>query len=139
LSVINISEVIPFLNSFRNRGVNMKLLVLVLNKTEKLDELLTEFANRNISGATVLESMGMARLLSHKHDEDEIPFLGALRVFLNPEREKSKTIFAAIPDEQLTEAVGIIESIVGDLSAHDTGVVFSVPIDYTKGICKIGE
>ena len=117
----------------------MKLLILVLSKTEKLDELLTEFANRNISGATVLDSMGMARLLSHKHDEDEIPFIGSLRVFLNPEREKSNVIFTAIQDEQLTEVVSIIESVIGDLSVPDTGVVFSVPIDYTKGLCKIGK
>lgn len=113
----------------------MKLLFFVLNKTEKLDAVLTEFANRNISGATVLESMGMARLLSHKHDEDEIPFLGSLRTFLNPEREKSKVIFAVIQDEQLSEAVSAIEHVVGDLSVKDTGVVFSVPIDFAKGIC----
>lgn len=117
----------------------MKLLFFVLNKTEKLDEILAEFAHSNISGATVIDSMGMARLLSHKHDEDEIPFLGSLRSFLNPEREKGKVIFTAIQDEQLSDAVKIIETIVGDLSKKDTGVVFSVPIDFVKGIVKNGE
>ncbi len=81
----------------------------------------------------------MARLLRHKHDEDEIPFLGSLRTFLNPEREKGKVIFTAIEDEQLSEAVNIIETIVGDLSKKDTGIIFSVPIDFVKGIVKNGE
>ena len=117
----------------------MRLLLFVLNKTEKLDSLLAEFARENIGGATVIESMGMARLLSHKHDEDEIPFLGSLRTLLNPEREKSNVILAAIEDEQLTTAVKVIEQVVGDLSVRDTGVIFSMPIDYTKGIYKIGE
>jgi hypothetical protein len=117
----------------------MRLLFYVLNKTEKLDDILTEFARRNISGATVLESMGMARILSHKHDEDEIPFLGSLRKFLNPEREKSNLIFAVIRDDQLSEAVSIIEGIVGDLSANNNGVVFSLPLDYTKGIADNGK
>ncbi|MFV0341486.1 MAG: hypothetical protein ACK5JH_01150 [Anaerocolumna sp.] len=117
----------------------MKLLFFVLNKTEKLDEILADFARNNISGATVIDSMGMARLLSHKHDEDEIPFLGSLRTFLNPEREKSKIIFTAIQDEQLHQAVEIVEGIVGDFSKKDTGVVFSVPIDFVKGIVKNGE
>jgi hypothetical protein len=112
----------------------MRLLFYVLNKTEKLDDILTEFARRDISGATVLESMGMARILSHKHDEDEIPFLGSVRKFLNPEREKSNLIFAIINDNQLEEAVNIIEGIVGDLSAKNNGVVFSLPLDYIKGI-----
>lgn len=117
----------------------LKLLFFVLNKTEKLDDVLTEFSRRNIKGATVLESAGMARLLSHKHDEDEIPFLGSLRTFLNPEREKSKTIFTVIREDQLEEAVSAIESVVGDLSCRDAGVIFSVPIDFTKGICEVGE
>jgi hypothetical protein len=117
----------------------MRLLFYVLNKTEKLDDILTEFARRNISGATVLESMGMARILSHKHDEDEIPFLGSVRKFLNPEREKSNLIFAIINDNQLEEAVNIIEGIVGDLSAKNNGVVFSLPLDYIKGITENGK
>lgn len=117
----------------------MKLLFLVLNKTEKLNDVLAELARRNISGATVVESMGMARLLSHTHDEGEIPFLGSLRTFLNPEREESKVILTVIHEWQLSEAVNAIESVVGDLSLKDTGVVFCVPIDFTKGIRKIGE
>lgn len=117
----------------------MKLLFLILNKTEKLDEVLTEFARRNISGATVIESIGMARLLSHEHDEDEIPFLGSLRAFLNPEREKSKIVLTVIHEWQLEEAVSAIETVVGDLTLKDTGIVFSVPIDFTKGIRKIGK
>lgn len=54
-----------------------------------------------------------------------------------PGTRKSNVILAAIEDEQLTTAVKIIEQVVGDLSVRDTGVIFSVPIDYTKGIYKI--
>ena len=116
----------------------MRLLFYVLNKTEKLDHILTEFAKHNICGATVIESMGMARLLSQHHDEDDIPFLGSLRKFLNPEREKGNVIFAIINDEQLTQAVNIIEEIVGNLDKKDNGIVFSLPIDYVKGIRESG-
>lgn len=117
----------------------MKLLIFVLNKTEKLDDVLSEFARRDMCGATVLNSMGMAHMLAGSHDEDEIPFLGAFRKFLNPERRQNNVILAAIDDGQVEEAVGVIENIVGNLSNEDTGVVFCVPIDYTKGICKIGK
>lgn len=117
----------------------MRLFFYVLNKTEKLDSILSEFVRRNISGATVLESMGMARVLSHKHDEDDMPFLGSLRKLLSPEREKGNLIFAVIRDEQLSDAVSAIEEIVGDLSAKDNGIVFSLPIDYTKGIIDSGK
>jgi len=117
----------------------MKLLFFILNKAEKLDAVLTELARINISGATILESMGMAKLLSSEHDDNDIPFLGSLRAFLNPEREKSKVIFAVIREEKLEEIVSAIESVVGDLSLENTGVIFSMPIDFTKGIRKIGK
>lgn len=117
----------------------MKLLFFVLNKTEKLDEVLVEFVNRNITGATVIDSAGMARLLSNNHDNAEIPFLGSLRNYLYPEREKSYTILTVIEDNQLEAAIEAIEMVVGDLLEKDTGIVFSVPIDFMKGIYKSGK
>ncbi len=117
----------------------MKLLFLVLNKTEKLDDLLVEFVNRNIKGATIIDSAGMARILCDKHDNDEIPFLGSIRAYLYPEREKSNIILTVIEDNQLNEAIEAIESVVGDLSKKDVGIVFSVPIDFVKGIYKSGK
>ncbi|MGB8452805.1 MAG: hypothetical protein WCD89_10770 [Anaerocolumna sp.] len=117
----------------------MRLFFYVLNKTEHLDSILTEFAHKGIQGATVLESMGMARILINKHDEDDIPFLGSLRKLLYPEREQGNLIFAIIHDDQLSEAVSIIEKIVGDLNVKDNGIVFSFPIDYVKGIIDNGK
>ncbi len=117
----------------------MRLFFYILNKTEYLDNILEEFAHNSISGATIIESTGMARILSHKHDEDELPFLASLRNFLNPEREISNIIFTVIQDDQLDIVVGIIENIVGDLSKKNNGIVFSFPIDYAKGIITNGK
>ncbi len=114
--------------------MHMKLLFFVLNETEKLDDVLTEMATSGINGATVIDSMGMARILSNHCDDNEIPFLGSLRSFLNPEREKNNLIFTVIKDNQLETAVKAIESVTGDLSQKNTGVIFSVPVDFTKGI-----
>ena len=117
----------------------MRLLFYILNKTEKLDAILTEFAQNGINGATVIDSKGMARILSNKHDDNEIPFLASLRSFLKPERENNITIFTLIQDDQLSVAVEIIEKIIGDLSIKNNGIVFSFPIDYVKGIINNGE
>lgn len=111
----------------------MKLLVLVLNKTEKLEDVLLELAQAGLCGATVLSSTGMARLLGG-HDEEEIPFLGSLRALLNPERKKSYTILMVLEGAQIPLAVEKIEGVVGDLSGKDTGIVFSLPIDFAKGL-----
>lgn len=114
--------------------MRMKLLFFVLNETEKLDDVLTELATNGIKGATVIDSMGMARILSNNHDDNEISFLSSLRSFLSPEREKNNLIFTVIRENQLETAVKAIESVTGDLSQKNTGVIFSVPVDFTKGI-----
>ena len=43
----------------------MKLVVIVLNNTEYLDDLLTAFLEIGVSGSTVIDSVGMGRILSH--------------------------------------------------------------------------
>ena len=39
--------------------MKMKLVVIVLNKIECMEELLKEFADRGLPGATILQSHGM--------------------------------------------------------------------------------
>ena len=39
----------------------MKLVTIILNKTECLDEILEEFGNNNIPGATIIDSRGMVQ------------------------------------------------------------------------------
>ncbi|NLC17981.1 MAG: hypothetical protein GX757_01965 [Clostridiales bacterium] len=117
----------------------MRLFCYILNQTEYLDTILTEFAHNGISGATIIDSTGMARVLSHKHDEEELPFLASLRKLLNPDRENNNIILTVIKDEQLPLAVDIIEKIVGNLEDNNKGIVFSFPLDYTKGIVDNGK
>lgn len=54
----------------------MQLLVIVLNKLECLDKLLTALEEEHIPGATILDSRGMAQQLEA---HDELRFLGSLR------------------------------------------------------------
>jgi len=114
----------------------MRLLVLVLNHEDKLEDLLAEFLKIGISGATVISSTGMARVLTGR-DEEDIPLFGSIRAFLNPEREQNHTILTVIRNEQLSVAVAAIESVIGDLSEKDSGIVFSMPVDFVRGISTI--
>ena len=43
----------------------MQLLIAVINQEELLDEILAGFLELGITGATVLRSEGMGRLLAH--------------------------------------------------------------------------
>ena len=109
----------------------MKLLIFVLNKVEKLEPVLNRFEHAGIRGATVLESKGMARALENYYDGS---FLGSLRATLEPGREENRTIFAVLPDEDVSKAVQAIEQEIGSLNAPGSGIVFTLPVDFAKGI-----
>ena len=111
----------------------MKLLVLILNKEHLTEEVLEAFADGGIKGATVIDSTGMARVIGDYHDG---LFLGSLRKYLDRERATNKTIFTVIEDDQTETVKKIITDVIGDLSKPDTGIVFTVPVDFVEGIQK---
>ena len=107
----------------------MQLLVLVLNKTEKMDDILTSLLDVGIRGATILDSTGMARAL----DKDELSIFGSLRMVVDKDRETSKTIFIAVQDSLVDQARETIDTVVGGLCRPDTGVLFGLPINFFDG------
>jgi hypothetical protein len=109
----------------------MQLLFIVLNKTECLEDLLTDLYDNGICGATIVDSHGMAQSLT---EMDDFQFLGSLRFILNPEHKQNKTIFMALKDEQVGVVSRIVNGVTGGLNNPDTGVMFAVPISYAEGL-----
>ena len=110
----------------------MELLVFVMNKVDLLDELLMKFSEHSNFRATVIDSSGMAHIL-----KDTNLFFG-LRDLLNNSQVNSKTILMDLDNKDIMTAVDIIESVVGNLENPDTGIVFTLPISYMKGMVKKG-
>lgn len=110
----------------------VKLLVFILNNDDKLDDLLQSFITYGIKGATVIDSMGMARVLT-SHSHDDIPIIGSLKLMINGGYPYNKTIFVALSDEQVITCIKAIKEVVGSLNAPDTGILFTLPIDYIDG------
>lgn len=108
----------------------MQLVVIVLNKIEVLDKMLKEFGNSNIPGATILDSKGMAMELG---EIDELRFLGSLRMMLNPAHHESRTIFLVVNEEKIPVISKIVNDVTGGLEKPDTGVMFSLDVNYTEG------
>jgi nitrogen regulatory protein PII len=109
----------------------MKLLILILNRVEALDQLLEHFSKAGIKGGTVIDSTGMARELLKNEDFN---FFGSLRTIIDPERTRNKTLLFALHEEQIKTALDLINDVVGDLSDPDSGIVFTLPIDYIRGL-----
>ena len=109
----------------------MKLVVFVLNNTDKLDELMVELSEAGIRGATIIESSGMAQVLTHSGEDD--PLIAYLRSIVDPSKDNNKTILFVSEEEEI---VTIREVIKKDLSEPQTGILFTIPVDFTDGIKK---
>ena len=107
----------------------MKLVILFLNKEEHLQEVLEAFIELGINGATVLDSVGMGRILAH-----DIPIFAGFRNLLQDSRPGNKSIFSVVPDNKISSMVKAVEQIIGDLDQPGNGVLLSMPIDFVKGL-----
>lgn len=112
----------------------MKLVVFVLNNTDKLDELMVELSEAGIRGATIIESSGMAQVLTHSGEDD--PLIGYLRSIIDPAKDNNKTILFVSEEEEISTIREVIKKVVGDLSEPQTGILFTIPVDFTDGIKK---
>ena len=109
----------------------MKLVVIVLNKLDCLDKLLTAFGKNSIPGATIRSSRGMAQTLEA---HDELRFIGSLRMLMNANYKENRTILMAVPDEKVDTVVELVDKATGGLDQPDSGILFTLPIDRVEGM-----
>lgn len=108
----------------------MKLLVLVLNKEELLEDVMSAYIEVGIPGATILDSEGMGHMLTY-----EIPLFADFKDFMKGNKPYNKTIFSVIRnDKKVKELERILEDIGVKLDEPGTGIVFTIPVDYARGL-----
>ena len=110
----------------------MQLLLIVLNRVEKLDDLLDGLLKHGISGATIISSTGLMKELA-KNIED-YPAFGTLRYLIDFGREENKTIFIVLEEEQIETAKRVVREVIGDLFKPDTAIMFTLPVLSAEGI-----
>ncbi len=108
----------------------MKLFVLVLNKKEYVNKILEGFVDRDIHGATVIESTGMGQTLSSCKGS----MFGGFRHLFEECRVHNVTIFSALDEEKVKEARNVVNEVVGDIKEPGTGIIFTVPLDFVSGL-----
>ncbi|MHC5039881.1 MAG: P-II family nitrogen regulator [Planctomycetota bacterium] len=106
-----------------------KLVVIFVNRAELMEELLEGFLEIGVSGATVVDSVGMGRILSH-----DVPiFAGIRRLFpgLSPD---NKMIFIVSQEELVESILEVVEDVCGPLEQPGAGVAIVIPLDAVRGL-----
>jgi nitrogen regulatory protein PII len=114
----------------------MQLLVAVLNQAEAIDDVLSGFLELGITGATVINSEGMARILTH-----DVPIFAGIQTLLSGSRSQNYTVFSVIEEEEKVKAAfALIQDVCGDMRRPGTGIVFTLPVATVIGVApELGD
>lgn len=110
----------------------MKLLIAVVNDTERIEEILERFYEIGVTGATIVDSEGMGHVLSQ-----DPPAFAGLQSLIARTRPRNTTLFSVIPDDATVEsALEVLEDVCGSFEGPATGVAFTVPVDRAIGVAQ---
>ncbi len=107
----------------------MQLLVAVVNHEEHVDDILAGFVELGITGATLLESKGMGRVLSR-----DVPIFAGVHSLSERSRPENRTLFCVVSDDKADAAIAMVQEVCGDLAAPGAGIVFTLPIGRVVGL-----
>ena len=108
----------------------MQLLIAVINQEEKLDEILSGLVELGVTGATLIGSEGMGRVISH-----DIPIFAGLATLAQRSRPTNTTLFSVIREPgRVDQVIALLEEICGSFDDPATGIVFTVPVNRVVGL-----
>lgn len=114
----------------------MYMLIMVLDDTGRLNNVLQAWEEAGVPGVTILESTGLARALAknHSHGGGAAP-----NTPLAPGVAGHHTLFAVVDDIDVAARVADhVQAILGDLNNPNTGILFLVPVLAAWGLSKSG-
>ena len=108
----------------------MKLLCVVLNSEDKMEEVLEGLIEVGVTGATVVDSVGMGHII------EGVPLFAGMRNVFRAAKPRNNLIFSVISDTQAPEAMEVLGTILDCAHEKGRGMAFTVPIDSVIGARK---
>lgn len=108
----------------------MQLLVAVINHAD-LADVLAGFVELGITGATVLESRGMGRVISQ-----ELPIFAGLSTLSERSRAANRTVFCVADPAKVDAAITMIRETCGGLEEAGAGILFTLPVSRVVGLAS---
>lgn len=114
-----------------------KMVILVLDNVDKLEDVLYAWRLAGAGGITILESSGAARLLAQFGARDDMPMFPGLRSLLARQEVHHRTLFTVLKDDVDLEAFfDATEEAIGSFEASHTGIIFALPVLDARGLSK---
>lgn len=107
------------------QGGTMELLIIVLNREEYFERLLSLLVEAGLNGATIVDSEGIGHFLAH-----EIPIFAGLKQLVGEGKSVNKTIMAVLEKKDIFDNLKRLlaeENI--DFTNPGTGIIITVPVN----------
>lgn len=111
----------------------MQLMIVILTKTEKMPQIVSNLMNENLGDPTVIDCQGSLKILDDS-DVEPPPIFGSLRYIMNRGTKDSKMMFLVLKDGDVEKAKKIVDKVVGGLDKPNTGILFTLPISDWAGL-----
>ncbi len=103
----------------------MELLMIILNKEEYLEKILSILVEIEVPGATILESEGLGHFLAY-----EVPIFAGLKQLIGEKKTASRTIVALIDEENfLSKFKRLLAEEDIDFTQPDMGIIVTLPVN----------
>lgn len=103
----------------------MELLMIILNREDYLEKILTLLVDSGVSGATVVDSEGLGHFLAY-----EVPIFAGLREFMGERKSVSRTILAVLEDKDIFSQIEKLFKEEGiDFKESGVGIVATLPVN----------
>jgi nitrogen regulatory protein PII len=111
-----------------------ELVMLVIERGEKLNEVIAAWREAGVGSATVLDSVGM-RQLGEQLTMDDVPLFPSLANLLRGDGAAQKTLFAVVREPAaVEELVERTKRVLGDLDEPGEGILFTLPVTRVVGL-----
>ncbi len=109
----------------QERNESMELLIIILNKEEYFEKILSILVESGARGATIYESEGLGHFLAY-----EVPIFAGLRKFIGEGKSRNRTIMAVLDNKEIfPKFKKLIAEENIDFTVPGTGIVVTVPVN----------
>jgi nitrogen regulatory protein PII len=100
-----------------------RLMVIILDQPQLLDDLLTGFLDLGVPGATIVETRGMGEVIR----TDMPVFAGLAALF--PENTGTRMVMSVLPAALVEPVLKLVDEIVEGMDGKQSAVCFTLPVD----------
>lgn len=111
------------------------LVLMVVDDPNQCPALLDAWEATGVKGITIIESTGIGRLRKGLGVRDDMPLMPSIRSLLQSREAHHRTLFTIVDgDEMVARVVAATESVIGDMSQPNTGILIAAPLAVVVGL-----